>query len=133
MLFGIGGNGFGKLLAAVEIDLIEHKDAGRVRKLEEFDDSFFHVTGLKAGVGNEDDRVTVLHGAVGGLYHEIAQRVFGLEDARSVEKDELIVAARFNARNAVARGLGLGRNDGDLLSQNAVEQGRFSHVGAPYD
>ena len=49
---------------------------------------------------------------------------------RCLQQDELGVAPVHHAVNAVAGGLGLVRNDGDLLAHQRVGQAGLAHVGS---
>ena len=57
----------------------------------------------------------------------------GAMDAGSIQKDILIIAYRVDPRNAISRGLRLGRNNGDLFAQNMIHQRGFSNVWTPHD
>src|SRR5690606_36709495 len=58
--------------------------------------------------------------------------VAGLE-AGGVDKDELLVFAGENAVYAVAGGLRLARDDGDLAADQGIGQGGLAHVGAAHE
>ena len=98
--------------------------------LGEQNDITLNIARRKANVGNENNGITVLHSALCGLYHKVAKRVLGLEDAGGVQKDKLILPTCLNPRNARTRGLRLAGDDGDLLSEYCVQKRRFPHVGA---
>jgi hypothetical protein len=51
-------------------------------------------------------------------------------DAGCIEKDELASFDIFNAEDSIPRGLRLLGDDGDLLSDDPVEKGRFPDIGS---
>ena len=63
------------------------------------------------------------------LDHVVAQPGAGLVQTRCVQQNELGVTPVHHAVNAVAGGLGLVRNDGDLLAHQRVGQAGLAHVG----
>ena len=70
------------------------------------------------------------------LQHAAVELRSGLVHAGSVDKDDLCrgmnLLARFHFQHsddAVARGLRLGRDDGDLLAGKGVQQRAFAGVG----
>ncbi len=52
----------------------------------------------------------------------------GIVNARRVDEDDLRGFAGENAQDAIARGLRLGRDDGNLLAQQRVQQRGLAHV-----
>jgi len=54
-------------------------------------------------------------------------------DAGCVDQDDLGVFAIEDALNAIAGGLGFGRDDGDFLADEGVDERGFARVGAAYD
>ena len=57
----------------------------------------------------------------------------GAVDPGGVEEGHLEVGPGEDAEHAVARGLRLGADDGELLSEHAIEQRALAHVGSPDD
>src|SRR5689334_1755323 len=51
-------------------------------------------------------------------------------DARHVDQNELSIGVAAHTENSAASGLRTRTNGSDLLADNAIEQGRFSDVGA---
>ena len=62
--------------------------------------------------------------------HILAQLVERLVNAGRVEKEVLGVGSGKNTEQLVAGRLGLGRGDGDLLAQQAIEKGGFAGIRA---
>jgi hypothetical protein len=54
-------------------------------------------------------------------------------DAWGVNKDNLRLGERFDTGEAVARGLGLGGDNGNFAAKKLVKQGRFAHVGPAHN
>ena len=84
-------------------------------------------------VDQPENNVGVADRIGGDVHHVFAQLVGGLVHARCVEKDDLIRIGRQHAHELVARGLGLGAGDGNLLPKQAVEQRRLAHIGPADD
>ena len=54
-------------------------------------------------------------------------------DVRRIEEEDLGGGEGLDPQNSVPGGLGLGRNDGNLLTHEAIEEGGFAYIGPPYD
>jgi len=76
------------------------------------------------------DDVRVRDGAHGGVAHRLVQRVLGLEQPGAVGEDELRVIASEETHDGDASGLRLRRYDGQVLSDEGVEQGGLADVGS---
>ncbi len=76
--------------------------------------------------------VNLGHGVAGGFDHLAVELIAGLMQTRGVEKNDLTVRFIENPQYPVASGLGLGRDDGYLLAEQAVEQGGLTGVGGAY-
>src|SRR5690606_3515880 len=77
---------------------------------------------------DEEDDVHLLDRAERLLHHVAVQPLPRAVDARRVEEGNLGVRQGEHAQDAVSRGLRLGRDDGDLLAEQAVEQRALAHV-----
>ena len=64
------------------------------------------------------------------MHHLAAKRGFGIVQSRRIDEHDLSALLRNDTLNAVSRRLWLGTDDGDLLTYNAIEERRFSRVGA---
>jgi hypothetical protein len=68
-----------------------------------------------------------------GLDHSAIERSSRLVKARCIDQNKLSVGVGADAENTPASGLGLGRDDGDLLSNELVHEGRLADVGPAAD
>ena len=84
------------------------------------------------GVHDQRERVDAFEGVLQLVHHLAAENVLGFVDAGRIDQDDLRVFAIQDSLNAVARGLRLGRNDGDFAADELVDQRRFARVGAAY-
>jgi hypothetical protein len=64
----------------------------------------------------------------GAIEVPVQRPAFARMDARRVHEYRLHAALGANAKQAVARGLWLGRGDGELLPDQAIEQRRLADV-----
>ena len=83
------------------------------------------------GVEHQHHDVDVADGRLGGHVEPLAQGGAGLVDAGRVHEHGLGVRPVEHPLDPVARRLGLVRDDGDLVPEDAVEERRLSHVGPP--
>src|SRR6185437_8905179 len=65
--------------------------------------------------------------------HEAVELFLGAVNARRVDEDDLPAGAVVDAGDAVPRRLRLGRDDGQLLADDPVEQRRLADVGSAQD
>ena len=54
-------------------------------------------------------------------------------DARSIDEKDLCGGKGLDPQNSVPGSLGLGRNNGNLLTHEAIEKGGFTHIASPHD
>ena len=85
------------------------------------------------GFHQQKDAVHVGHALLHHVHHVVPQAVGRLVEAGGVHEDELTVPTGENGADAVAGGLGLVADDGDLLPHQGVGQGGLTHVGAAAD
>src|ERR1700728_3659666 len=92
------------------------------------------------GVDENQHQVARLEGFVDFLQHAAVKLRGGLVDARCIDENDLrggmhaFAHGDFDhARNAIARGLRLGRNDRNLFAGEGVEQRAFAGVGPTED
>ena len=112
---GVFGDGFGELFPVHEVDLVEHEYGRKLRLSDLFDQFLLDVPGGISGLGDEDHGVGGPDGRADGLHHVLPELGPRSVDAGRVEEDVLVLALRQNPGDPVPRGLGLGRNDGDLF------------------
>ena len=90
---------------------------------------FLFISGKGRGIGQEEHHVGLAQAFQGDPYHLPVEQFPGLVQARGIEHDDLVVRPGDDTQDPVAGGLGPGSDDGDLLAQVAVEQGRFAGIG----
>src|SRR5690349_18316494 len=66
-------------------------------------------------------------------HHRMMQVVLGFEDTRRITVHDLEVIAIEDAHDAMTSSLRLGGDDGEVLTDELVHEGRLTHVGAAYD
>ena len=76
---------------------------------------------------HEDIRIA--NGGKRSRAHGALQGVLGIQESWCVEDNHLDVALGADADHSIARGLGLGADDGQLLPDDPVEERGFSRVG----
>ncbi len=86
---------------------------------------------LRRCVDQLDDGVRFPGAAPGGLDHGPVEASPWLEDAGRVHQDHLGLAIHGHAAHREARGLDLLGDDGDLLTDQMVDQGGLAGVGRP--
>ena len=69
------------------------------------------------------EKVGILKCAAHESHHLLMKLVMGVDDARGVGIDNLEVVAIDDAHDAVARGLSLAGDDGELLADQGVHEG----------
>ena len=83
-----------------------------------------------AGIHDEQKDVDTFDCGSNFVHHLAAERGIGRVQARSIDEHDLAALLRHDALNAIARGLRFRCNDGDLLSDQVIQQRGFSRVGA---
>ena len=107
------------------VDLVhghQHRPSGLGHGLDQWLELLLQQTGLgrvQGGVHQDDHAVAPGQGVPRGLQQEAVHLAAQLVDARRVEKDHLGLVRGQDAADAVARGLGPGRDDGHLLPEIA--------------
>ena len=119
------------LLIGVFVDFVDDEHHGDAHLVDLFDELLV-VSGLPALDEIEDD-VGVLQRVGDKLHHVLLHHVGGIEHARQVGIDNLVVVAVDDALDSVPGSLRLGGHDGDLLADQLVHEGAFAHVGVADD
>ena len=109
------------LLIFEGVDLVQREDRGHTGSLEFFDQRQLALFDLILTVDDQHGGVAVRNRFIDRLDHIFAQLGFRLMQTGRVDKDKLIVALRQDPRDTGAGGLRLGRNDRDLMTEQAVE------------
>ena len=81
------------------------------------------------GLRQPDHHVGLVQGGEGRLHQGLVQGPFGVNDSGSVQEEQLRLRQVDDTQQAKARGLGLGRSDGQLVPHQPVQQRGFAHVG----
>jgi len=87
--------------------------------------------GVARGIEHEHHHAGNLQCLLRAVHQHPVHQPALLMQSRGVQKNDLSVRIGQNAGDLVARGLGLGRDNGYLLPQQGVEQGRFTRIGRP--
>ena len=88
--------------------------------LDIFDELALRIHNLAKRIGDQHGAVHIPH-RVGHLFnHIVPQLILRLVQAGGIDKDQLHLALGQNAGDAGAGGLGLVRDDGDLLPHQKV-------------
>ena len=85
------------------------------------------------GLHHQQDAVHVRHALLDYIDHVVAESGPGLVEARGVQQHKLGVAPVDNGGDAVAGGLRLVRDDGDLLPHQGIGEGGLARVGPAAD
>ena len=111
------------------VHLVEHRDGGGTRRRRQFGRLLEGRGHSFGGVGEIDDHVGVGERPERRTSHGSVELVSGVEQPGRVEHDHLRVGGRADSNDAVARGLGLRAHDGQLLTDDAIEERGLSGVG----
>ena len=128
-----GPDGFVGGPAAAEIGLVEEGEDGRGVGGEFLHPAAVLVLRGDGAVEQEQDDVGAGDEAARGAVEHRAEGMRGLADAGGVEEDDLEVGFVVDAADGAARGLGDGRDDGDLFAEEGVEERGLAGVGAADD
>ena len=115
------------------VHFIQQQVHGTVKTLNPFDGEAVAGAVVDGRVGDEAEDVNAFEGVLEFVHHHAAEDVSGLVDAGRVYQDDLGVVAIQDALNAIAGGLGLGRDDGDFLADERIDERGFAGVGTPDD
>jgi hypothetical protein len=117
-----------QLLFGNEIDLVEHE----YRRLRGFFQQVEHIPvtfpRLLRRVDDQREHIDFPHRLQRDVDHSHVEPVRRLVNARRVHEHDLPVRVVLDAHDACAGGLRLVRHDGELLTDNAVEQSRLAGV-----
>ena len=116
---------------------------GAVYLIDEHQDRYFCLVDLAEEVSilefllpyldHVDQDISILEGILDKVHHRVLQLVCWLDDPRSIGEDHLEVVPADNPKDTVPRGLRLGGDDRESLAYKSIEQGRFPHIGVPYN
>ena len=113
-----------------QVRLVENQHDGRLALLlDQLGDLLILRRGHLRDINHEQNHIGVGDALGSRLNHELSQLVARLMDTGRVHEDDLGVGPSQDAAQTMAGGLRLGRDDGYLLPQPGVDEGRFTHVG----
>ena len=117
-----------------EVDLVEDGEALGLGVAEHVDDVLVAAAERLAGVPDHGHDVGLGHRGADVVHHPDVELVQRLVDAGGVEEGDLAALGIVeDADDAVTRRLRLGRDDGDFVSEDAVQQRRLAGVRAADD
>ena len=113
------------------VHFIQEQKDGPVEAADPFDGETGRRGRMPAEASTiERKNVDAFEGVLQFVHHLAAEGVFRLVDAGRVDENDLRVVAIQDALNAIARGLRLGRNDGDFAADERIDERGFAGVGA---
>ncbi len=122
-------------LVGQQIDLVEQKKNRSARFFRQVEDEGVCAVPLLLRVDNHQNQLTPFERLAHLGHHLASQRRARLVNSRRVDQHDLPSLTSFllgdvdDAQNAVARGLRLRRNDGQLLAHQRVEQRALARIG----
>ena len=123
-----GNNGEQVVLFCNGVDLVDAQNGGQARLPDLLDQLLLGDADVRHRLDEQSDEVHVRDGIARDLHHVVAQTAARLVKARGVEQDELRIALGHDAVDAVARGLRLIGDNGDLLADERVGQAGLADV-----
>lgn len=115
------------------VNLIDDQHGGDPQRPDAADELLLRPAHIGDGLHQKHHRVHVGHALLHHPHHVVAQLGPGLVEAGGVDEHKLAVPPVEDGADAVAGGLGLIGDDGNLLPHQGVGQGGLSHVGPPHD
>ena len=113
------------------VDLVDAQNGGQTRLPDLLDQLLLGDADVRHRLDEQSDEVHVRDGIARDLDHVVAQTAARLVKARGIEQDELRIALGHDAVDAVARGLRLIGDNGDLLADERVGQAGLADVRTP--
>ncbi len=120
--------------APQQIHFIKDEANFRRRMLQHLDGELIAPIQLARRIHDQQDKIAAFQSLAHLDHHLAAQRAVRLVNARSIDQDDLRGVPAFalgkvdDALNAVARGLRLGRDDGELFAHKRIEQRGLASV-----
>ena len=130
MIFRKTSNGVAYLLSVADISLVDDQDGGNVGGFKTFDQFFFYGTDSVACFNEQQNDIYVGSGTVCNLHHVRTELILRLVDTGRIEKNELRFFLGKDARDFCSGGLGLGRYDGYVFTEELIQKGGFSDIGS---
>ena len=115
------------------INFIDDEEGNATASPKRFDHHpvFFYERGGRLDEKKKD--VCIPTRSNGGSDHPLVQFRSSLVNSRGIQEDELPSLYVFDAEDSVSRGLRFLSDDGDLITEETVEEGRFSYVRPSQD
>src|SRR5580658_2752923 len=132
-------------LVGEQINFVEQQENRRVRFFRQVEDEAVISVPLLLGIDNHENQFATFERLAYLGHHLASERRTGAVNSGRVDENDLSGLASFqlrlllgrididDAKNAVARGLRLGRNDGQLLADQRIQQRALARIGAAED
>ena len=122
------------------VDLVQQQKGFLAAPLDDLEHELIAGAELRGRIHDEQQQVAAFQRVVNLFHHAPVKRVDGLVYAGRIDENDLpgrtLAAFRStltNPLNAIARGLRLARDDGELFADQRVQQRRFACVGTADD
>ena len=115
---------------AIRSTLFSARITGSRDVLQQPDEVTITRARLHRYVHDQRQQIHVAHGLERDIDHSHVHAVRGLVHARRVHEDDLPIRIILDADDAGSRRLGLVRYDGELVTDDAVEQCGLARIGA---
>ncbi len=112
----------------LEVYLVEHRYLMRRAFGEQLQDLVIIIGGKVCHICDKEHQIDVFEAVVHDVQHPALHLVAWFEKAGCVYEDDLRILTIQDAFDGVASGLRLGRSDGELFAQDAVEEGGFPRI-----
>ncbi len=114
-----------------EIDLVDHQKDRGLHVLELLQDELIARELVRARrLSHQQDQIDTLIGVTRNLHHMTIERAARPRQPRRIDEDQLGLRGRLDTGDPAARGLGLGRDNGDLLAHQGIQQRGFADIWA---
>lgn len=118
-----------QLLFRSNVNLVEHQPFLLGPVGQPFQYLFNLGAGARPAIDHHQDQVGVRSAFPRSRHHRPVEAAAGRKDAGCVDKDDLRVALDRDPHQPGPRGLRLGADNGDLLPDQCVDEGRFARIG----
>src|SRR5208282_3858571 len=124
-------------LVGEQINFVEQQEDRSASPFCQVEDEAVFAVPLLLGIDNHQNQFTAFERLAHLGHHLAAERGAGLVNSGRVDQDDLPGLTSLllggididDAKNAVARGLGLGRNDSQLLADQRIQQRALARIG----
>ena len=112
-----------------QVDLGQHPDDAGAHRVQQVEEELLAAAPRHGRIHEVEDEVHLLERRANLLHHLRVEAVEGAVDPGKIEEDRLTVLSGEQADDPVAGRLGLGRDDGDFLADEGVQQRALSGIG----